>query len=182
MLFERSLVFVQKTLIDFEQKVQKLRLHKYHAISKVFRVWESFPEVRIRKETEIGLSGFANGRLGVGATHVMELDSVVVEVVEDSQTILGASPSIWLRTTAASETPGVLSLSDPLGPAVLPGESPLVRAQPATSPEVGGAVSSNLSHEVLGLVPRVKRHDPHPPLGAVGPGGRVAEAVPAFPP
>jgi len=49
MLFERSLVFVQKTLIDFEQKVQKLRLHKYHAISKVFRVWESFPEVRIGK-------------------------------------------------------------------------------------------------------------------------------------
>ena len=77
MLFERSLVFVQKTLIDFEQKVQKLRLHKYHAISKVFRVWESFPEVRIRKETEIGLSGFTNGRLGVRAAHVMELDSVL---------------------------------------------------------------------------------------------------------
>ena len=33
----------------------------------------------------------------------------VVEVVEDSQTILGASPSIWLRTTAAGETPGVLN-------------------------------------------------------------------------
>ena len=77
MLFERSLVFVQKTLIDFEQKVQKLRLHKYHAISKVFRVWESFHVVRIRKITEIGLSGFTNGRLGVGATNVMELDSVL---------------------------------------------------------------------------------------------------------
>ena len=34
----------------------------------------------------------------------------VVEVVEDSQTILGASPSIWLRTTAAGETPGVLNI------------------------------------------------------------------------
>ena len=33
----------------------------------------------------------------------------VVEVVEDSQTILRASPSIWLRTTAAGETPGVLN-------------------------------------------------------------------------
>ena len=28
---------------------------KKHAISKVFRVWETFPEVRIRKETGIGL-------------------------------------------------------------------------------------------------------------------------------
>ena len=51
---------------------------KKHAISKVFRVWESFPEVRIRKETEIGQSsGFTNGRLGVRAAHVMELDSVL---------------------------------------------------------------------------------------------------------
>ena len=33
----------------------------------------------------------------------------VVEVVEDSQTILRASPSIWLGTTAAGETPGVLN-------------------------------------------------------------------------
>jgi len=126
--------------------------------------------------------GFTNCRLGVRASHVMELDSIIVEVVEDCETVFRSSSSVWLGTSASSETPWVLSLPDPLGPAVLPGESPLVRADPAPGPEVGRPISSHLAHEVFRLVPRVKRDYPHPSLGTVGPGCRVAEAVPAFSP
>ena len=46
--------------------------------------------------------------------------------------------------TAALSQQRYLSLPDPLGPAVLPGESPLVRADPAPGPEVGRPISSHL--------------------------------------
>ena len=93
----------------------------------------------------------------------------IVKVVKDGETVLGA-PAIRLRAPGASEGPGVSSLADALAPSVLPAQVPLVAADPAAGPEVGGAISRDLLHEVISLGGVIQRHHPHPAAGAVAAG------------
>ena len=104
----------------------------------------------------------------------------VVEVVEDGQTVLGAS-AIRLRASGASEGPGVSALADALGPPVLPAQVAFVSTDPAAGPEVGGAISGHLLHEVIPLGRVIQRHHPHAAPGAVATGSSPGQVVHSLP-
>jgi len=66
-----------------------------------------------QQQRPIMILGLAHGRLPVAAADVVELGTVVVEVVEDGETVL--SPvAIGLGSTRSSERPWMLSASNGL--------------------------------------------------------------------
>ena len=104
----------------------------------------------------------------------------IVEVVEDGQTVLRPS-AIRLGASGASEGPGVSALANPLGPPVLPAQVALVSTDSAASPEVGGAISGHLLHEVISLGGVIQRHHPHAASGAVAAGSSPGQVVNSLP-
>ena len=73
------------------------------------------------------------------------------------------------------------ALADALGPPVLPAQVALVAADPAAGPEVGGAISRHLLHEVIPLGGVIQRHHPHAASGAVAASSSPRQVVDSLP-
>ena len=112
---------------------------------------------------------------------VQSAQTYVVEVVEDGEAVLRAL-AVRLGPPGACEGPGMAAPADPLRPPVLPGQRPLVPTEPPPGPEVGGAVSGDLLHEVVPLGRGVQRDHPHAAAGAVAAGRAPGEGAPSLPP
>jgi len=117
----------------------------------------------------------------VAASNIVELGTIVVEVVEYGQAVL-AAVAVGLGAPRPGERPGVLASTDALPPPVLPAEVPLVRGDAAAGPEVRRVVGLHLLQEVLDLGGVVHGDHPHPTAGAVLTGLSPREGVTSLPP
>ena len=70
----------------------------------------------------------ANGRLLMFTSHIVEFDSVIVDVVQDGQTLfLGAT--VGLRSSSAFRRPRILTGLDGFAVAVFPNQSVAIKFQ-----------------------------------------------------
>jgi len=103
-------------------------------------------------------SCFADHWLAVMTRNIVELDSIPVDIVEDSQASL---PTIWLRSSSASERPGVLTLGNTFSLSIGPGEGAGVTRHLARGPEVRRSVCGNKAQEVFSFFLVIQRDQLH---------------------